>query len=632
VSFTGVLPILLLAVLSAGCEKLATAFGRSTIPDLGAQIPVTVKMEFDPSLTKAREQFINACNSPQELRVGEELESTLLQAAHQTFKTVYFSGRTPPNAKSDLDIRFALQQSGLKIQTDGIYDRLPADLTIEVVAIFKDPSGKVILEQPLTVRRQEKLILEPTQHRCMYVNSEKLLRDAAVVLSVQFIQHARTLVDPNSQYAAVSQGSGSPPSQASPPVAQPAAQTPPAIPIGEPALSFKATVLDENNNLILEGGERIKLRVDLVNAGRGSARDVSVAVSGTPAIISQFPATTLPVGLLQPGESRSVEFSATLPPLVQAQRAELQVAIAEASGVGVPAAQTLVVALRRSGENPAGAPAARSDEDVDQIPGNSAGFQRPETHLLAVGIGTYRDQQIPKRKFAAQDAELVAAYFQSIGGVPAVNVRVLQDRKALRPDIEEAILDWLPPRLSPESVVIVYFSGQAKVTSSGETYLVPYEGGGSSAARLYPLRDLQAALAKLKARHTLFIFDGSVSRLGKDTGSKFKAPQWEAGGDSVVRLIGTTGLQAALEPDRLRHGLFTYYLLRGLRGEADANHDGEVTLGELTSFLGRTVPVAAKNQFSQEQRPLVIPPMTPKSKVAALALAKPTANLNSNSQ
>ena len=32
-------------------------------------------------------------------------------------------------------------------------------------------------------------------------------------------------------------------------------------------LSFKATLLDENSNLILEGGERIRVRVDIVNTG-----------------------------------------------------------------------------------------------------------------------------------------------------------------------------------------------------------------------------------------------------------------------------------------------------------------------------------------------------------------------------
>jgi hypothetical protein len=603
--------VVLLAMTWAGCEKMGAMIGRSTIPDLGPPIPATVKIQFDPSLTKALLQYTNACNSPQNLRVGAELETTLLQAAHQTFKTVYVGGKTPPNAKVDMEVLFGLQQSGFNIQTDGIYDRLPADLTLEVAALFRDSSGKILLEQPYKVKRQEKLILEPTQHRCEYVNADQLLHDVAVIVSTQFIRQARTLMEDYPSVAAAETPE------------QPAAQTlpPVASQAGPAGLSFKVTVLDENGNSILEGGERVKLRVDLVNAGTEPVRGVAVTLTGSPAVVSQFPATTLPVGALQSGEARSVEFVTTLPMSVQAQRAELQVAAMGASGTAL-ATQTLAVALKPGGGGRAGAATtSRVFDDVDQVPTAPAGFQRPQTYLVAVGISSYRDQQMMARKYASRDAELVAAYFQSLGGVPAANVRVLQDRKALRPDIEEALLDWLPPRVSAESVVIVYFSGQAKVSPSGEMYLVPYEGGNSS-ARLYPLKDLQAALVKLKAQHAVLIFDGSVSQLGGEGQGKPKAPQWEVGANGIVRMIGTSGLQAGLEPEQLRHGLYTYYLLRGMKGEADANRNGEITLGELTLFLGQTVPAAARSQFSQDQRPLVLPPLSPASQISALPLAK----------
>jgi hypothetical protein len=616
---------LLLALSSAGCEKIQSIIGRSTIPNLGPPIPVTAQIAFDPSLSKATLQYTNACNAPQQLRVGDELESTLLQAAHQTFKTIYVGGKVPSGAKPDVDILIALQQSGLQIQTDGIYDRLPADLTLGAVALFKDSSGKVLLEQPINITRREKLVLEPTQHRCEYVTTDAMLHDAAVSLSIQFIRHARALLDPDSQLAAQAL-------EQSAPQAPPVATAPPvvaSVPLGgAPALSFKATVLDENSNLVLEGGERVKVRVDLVNTGKGAARDVSVTLAGTPAVVSQFPAATLPVGAVQPGESRSVEFSATLPPAVQAQQAHIQVSVAEASGAGIPAAQTLVLAMRQGGGGPAPfKPAAPPSPvfqyaDVDRIPVAAAGFTRPQTHLLAIGISSYRDQQIPPRKYAARDAELVAAYFQALGGVPASNVRLLQDRKALRPDIEEALLDWLPTRVTADSVVILYFSGHALVSQTGETYLAPYESSATSASRLYSLRDLEDALGKLKVRHSLLIFDGAVSRLGK---GKAADPQWGTGGRNLVGLIGTSGLRSGLEPDQVRHGLFTYYLLSGMKGEADSNQDREVTLGELAAFLGRMVPAAARSQFSQDQRPLVVPPLSPSSKAATLTLTRTAA-------
>ncbi|MGH7250865.1 MAG: hypothetical protein ACREIK_03330, partial [Nitrospiraceae bacterium] len=131
---------------------------------------------------------------------------------------------------------------------------------------------------------------------------------------------------------------------------------------------------------------------------------------------------------------------------------------------------------------------------------------------------------------------------------------------------------------------------------------------------------------------TLLIFDGSVSQVGKDARAKAKPPRWDVGARSaggegaIVHLIGTTGLHNALESDKHRHGLFTYYLLRGLRGEADANHDGEVTLGELTAFLRESVPAAARSDFRQEQHPLVFPAIPSTSKLAGFTLTKPSAS------
>src|SRR2546426_1185207 len=356
------------------------------------------------------------------------------------------------------------------------------------------------------------------------------------------------------------------------------------------------------------------------------AKAVSVTLAGTPAAVTQFPATTLTVGALQPGESRSVEFAATLPQSVPAQRAELLVSIAEASGGAAPAAQTIVVAMRPGGLAAGGGFVAGRYDDVDQVPAASAEFQRPQAFLIAGWIRAHRDERNHTRKNAARDAELVAAHVLTLGGVPPANALVLQDRKALRPGIEEALLDWLPPRVKSESVVIVYFAGQAVVSPSGETYLVPYEGSRNSVSRLYPLHHLHAALSKLHAQLTMLIFDGSVSQVGRDARTRAKAPQWHVGGGGIVHLIGTTGLHAALESDKLRHGLFTYYLLRGLRGEADVNHDGEVTLGELTAFLGTSVPAAARSDFRQEQHPLVFPAMPSTSKLAGFTLTKPRAS------
>jgi hypothetical protein len=375
-------------------------------------------------------------------------------------------------------------------------------------------------------------------------------------------------------------------------------------------------VLDENSNLVFEGGERIRVRIDLVNGGEQGLQSVTASLTGTALLLAQFPTTTLAIGRLQPGQSRSIEFVATVPQSLQQQKAEIHVAVSDSGTHTQPPTQTLALAIQ---------PTGIKADDVDHIPAVVTEFRQPHTYLISIGIGPYRNRQVPSRKFASMDAQMVSNYFQALGGLPASNILLLQDGKAIRSDIDEALLDWLPPRMNKDAVVIVYFAGLASVSSTGETFLVPYDGTAMTPSRSYPLKDLDAALSRLKAKHTVFLFDGIVSRMGPDSKAKTALPQWSPAGSSTLHVIGISGIGQGLEDNQHQHGLFTYYLLRALRGEADTNRDGDVTLGETVAYLSQKVRWASKTYMNQEQRPFAVPAISPTDPSAALILTKPAA-------
>jgi hypothetical protein len=582
------------ALAFTACDTIKSRFSRQALPDLGAPVPKTVQMEFDPSVTNAKAEYLDNCTHIMSMDIGSAVEESLIQAAYQTFQNVATAGTNAAPRAPDVTIRIRMLEPKLKIQTDALYDRAPAELSLDVMAAFFDASGRLIAERPLQVTRKERLQLELMQRRCDYV-VDPFVRDTSTMLATQFMQEARVLLDPDktasaapTPASAVSAGTSSKPAGAAP--ANPAA--------ARSSLSFKATLLDENSNLILEGGERIRVRVDVVNTGAQAVQDIAVQLSGPPTLISQFPATQLSVGTLEAGGSKSLEFIATLPSSLNPQQAGFQVTLASGSGLSVPPPQTLAASVLTTG--------LRSD-DVDQIPAVTAGFQRSSDYLLSIGLSSYREQHIAARKYAALDAEMVATYFQSLGGLPKNNVRLLQDWSALRPDIEEALLDWLPSKITKDSVVMVYFAGQAVVSPSGDTFLIPYDGAVEGTTRLYPLKDLEAALGRLKAKQVLFVFDGTVLKNGAAARAKVSSPKWAGTNESVLHLLATTGFGKSLESDAMRHGLFTYYFLRALRGEADLNRNGEVTIGEITAYVNRKVPVIARSEFKQEQQPQVLP-------------------------
>jgi len=55
-------------------------------------------------------------------------------------------------------------------------------------------------------------------------------------------------------------------------------------------------------------------------------------------------------------------------------------------------------------------------------------------------------------------------------------------------------------------------------------------------------------------------------------------------------------------PD-LPHGIFSYYLMKGMEGDADMNHDGRITLGEMRDYLvenvGRQAAMMSRKQVPQ---------------------------------
>ncbi|NOU11704.1 MAG: hypothetical protein HOO98_17040 [Nitrospira sp.] len=217
-------------------------------------------------------------------------------------------------------------------------------------------------------------------------------------------------------------------------------------------LRFKALLLDENGNLFLESGEQIRVHVDVVNTGSSLIQNASASLTGTPSVIEQFPSTTLTIPPLQPGETKSLEFAATLPSSLQPQQVEIRVSVTESGGAAART-QALLFIIQ---------PVRTGADNMDQIPAPVSDFHQPQNYVVSTGSSVYRDTHITSRPYASRDADMVANYFQSLGGVPPSNIPLLQDFKAGRADLDEVLSNWPPLHTAEQAVVIVYCSVQAR--------------------------------------------------------------------------------------------------------------------------------------------------------------------------
>ena len=63
-----------------------------------------------------------------------------------------------------------------------------------------------------------------------------------------------------------------------------------------------------------------------------------------------------------------------------------------------------------------------------------------------------------------------------------------------------------------------------------------------------------------------------------------------ASSDSGTALIlSSKSKETSLESRGLRHGVFTYFLVKGLKGAADIDQNGEIVLQELFDFIYKEV-------------------------------------------
>lgn len=71
-------------------------------------------------------------------------------------------------------------------------------------------------------------------------------------------------------------------------------------------------------------------------------------------------------------------------------------------------------------------------------------------------------------------------------------------------------------------------------------------------------------------------------------------------GKGRVIISACSANEISKEDDSLRHGVFSYFVLKGLKGEADFDGDGIITVSELFGFLSKKVPEAS----GQDQHPV----------------------------
>ncbi|MBI5622457.1 MAG: caspase family protein [Elusimicrobia bacterium] len=390
-----------------------------------------------------------------------------------------------------------------------------------------------------------------------------------------------------------------------------------------PKLSVSAVEVGPGRTV--RAGEPMSLRVEVRNLGPGPAEAVTaLLVTGSKDVfISGEPSA--PLGGLGAGESKAAEFEffvnkrykeeGPLPLTVTLSEARGRYGLNAAPlnlvlGKAPPAMKVVAFQGKEAGREQEAEPAAAL-EDVDYPPKSKAALD-PHAFAVIVGIEQYRD--LPAVEFAGRDAEAMYAYLTRAMGFDSRNVTLLKDERATLTDMATFLGPWLEDRVTPESRVFVYFAGHgAPDPRTGEGYLIPHDGNPSYVAtKALAVKDLYAGLAKLPAKDVTVVLDacfsgsGGRSVLAKGARPLVQAARAPDPGENMAVITASRGDQISTYFPEARHGMLTYFLLKGLRGGADRDSDRQVTTAELFGFLTPEVEREARRQHV-EQTPTISP-------------------------
>jgi hypothetical protein len=251
--------------------------------------------------------------------------------------------------------------------------------------------------------------------------------------------------------------------------------------------------------------------------------------------------------------------------------------------------------------------------DIDELPQTRLKANK-KSYAVVIGIEQYR-QKLPQADFATQDAKSVAEYLTKVMGYPDENVVTLTNDHAALGDFVKYFEKWLPNNVDEGSTVFVYYSGHgAPNPKTSDAYIVPYDGDPSFIDETgYPLKRMYAALDKLPAKEVIVALDSCFSGAGgRSVLAKGARPIVLSVENPVLLskkitvLSASGGDQISSTYDEKGHGLFTYFMLKGIKNEDVVRPDGSIKLDDLFGYVKPQVERIARKQYNNEQTPQMI--------------------------
>ena len=251
-------------------------------------------------------------------------------------------------------------------------------------------------------------------------------------------------------------------------------------------------------------------------------------------------------------------------------------------------------------------------KSYEKLMPNKINVKKNENRIaLVIGIEKYENLTNLDAVYANRDAKAFRAYANRALGIPMENIKLLVDQEASRSDTLKALKLWLPQQTKgSKKDIFIFFAGHGLASDDGEDlYVLPQDGDSILLKDTAISRsEIFEQIQKLNPNSVTMFFDTCYS-------GQTRKEETLIAGLRPIRIVAEEGktpsnftifsasnlTQTSGSIDEAKHGIFSYYLMKGLEGKADLDQNKKITNGELIAYLKQNVSAEAFAKNRQQE-------------------------------
>jgi uncharacterized caspase-like protein len=239
---------------------------------------------------------------------------------------------------------------------------------------------------------------------------------------------------------------------------------------------------------------------------------------------------------------------------------------------------------------------------------------------LVIGISKYKNnlRGIPNLEYADADARSIYEFLQqpAAGGFSREDMLILANEQATNTNIRQALTSFIA-KATADDLLLIFFAGHGAPDPSApqNLYLIAYDTSVEDMSETaLAMSDLRRYIEQnIRSKRVVLLLDtchsaGLSADVTRDLGNNLanlylEKLLYQEEGRAIITSSDVNEPSHESQRWGNGHGVFTYYVLEGLKGSADTNQDRLVSVGELFRYVRQKVRL--DTQFLQNPRMLI---------------------------